>query len=88
MKYGIRAEGQFFICPLCPLFKSFATAGLDPLIHLQKKRGLVPEGIGGGSSMGSNASRIGQASTLYFHKAHESFYVEMHICDEKGTMYE
>ena len=37
MKYGIRAEGQFFICPLCPLFKSFATAGLDPLIHLQKK---------------------------------------------------
>ena len=36
MKYGIRAEGQFFICPLCPLFKSFATAGLDPLIHLHK----------------------------------------------------
>ena len=34
--------------------------------------------------MGSNASRIGQASTLYFHKAHESFYVEMHIATKKA----
>ena len=29
-------RGAIFICPLCPLFKSFATAGLDPSIHLQK----------------------------------------------------
>jgi hypothetical protein len=29
-------RGAIFICPLCPLYKSFATAGLDPSIHLQK----------------------------------------------------
>ena len=27
--------------PLCPLYKSFATAGLDPSIHLQKHAGFV-----------------------------------------------
>ena len=29
-------RGAIFNCPLCPLYKSFAMAGLDPSIHLQK----------------------------------------------------
>ena len=36
MKYG-PGRGAIFNCPLCPLYKSFATAGLDPSIHLQKQ---------------------------------------------------
>ena len=62
MKYGTRAEGQFFICPLCPLFKSFATAGLDPLIHLQKKRH-GPPSLGAQAALGEKEN-VGGRSEL------------------------